>query len=300
MKHMANARFTLKEYGLMASALLSCFKVSADIIYTNPEPDPVLQLDDDFAYIDLDQNGSDELYFELHRFIYATDYYQVLYGNRLDLELPNPVNVEVAGSWFYNGSVLYSMVDTFRPYAIPFYYPVGIMMSFQDADWQVMGLIARTIDDNEVEHSLGHWVPVLVEQFIGVHFKSDDGNMHYGWVRCSVEDSLSKFIIHDFAYESEPERFILTGQTSGTYTDIHQTQPEAEIYSYNNLIYIKCDAVISNGDLQVEVFTMSGERIYCSNLAQASAPIELQTSGGIYLVKVSGEEFSTSKAIMLK
>lgn len=300
MKHMPNARFTLKEYGLMATTLLSCFKVSAEIIYTNPEPDPVLQLDDDFAFLDLDQNGSDELYFEMHRFVYATDYYQVLYGNRLDLELPNPLNVEVAGSWLYNGSVLYSMVDTFRPYAIPFYYPVGIMMSFQDADWQVMGFIARSMDENQVEQSLGHWVPVLAEQFIGVHFKSDDGNMHYGWVRCSVEDTLSKFIIHDFAYESEPGRFILTGQTSGTYTDIHQTKSEAEIYSYNNLIYIKGDAVLSNGNLQVEIYTMNGERIYSANFTQTSAPIELHTSGGIYLVKVSDGEFSTSKAVLLR
>jgi hypothetical protein len=64
---------------------------------------------------------------------------------------------------------------------------------------------------------LGDWNHVQ-NRYLGLRFKID-GETHYGWARITVRgDGGHDAIITGYAYETEPDRPIVSGQTTGTYS----------------------------------------------------------------------------------
>ena len=56
---MKQQKFNIKEYSLFASSILLLHPtLDAEVIYTDIDPDVVLQYDDEVAGIDMDNNGS--------------------------------------------------------------------------------------------------------------------------------------------------------------------------------------------------------------------------------------------------
>lgn len=64
---------------------------------------------------------------------------------------------------------------------------------------------------------LGDWNHVQ-NRYLGLRFKID-GATHYGWARITVRGNGGHdAIITGYAYETEPDRPIVSGQTTGTYS----------------------------------------------------------------------------------
>lgn len=298
MRYVTIGNLHLKEYSLLASALLSGLKGYSDIVYTNPEPDGVLEFNDDVAYIDMDASGTVDVEFHVGRAFCATEYYQTIYSVNFNLQIPNTMYNRVAGSFFTIGDVMYSSFQTYRPYAIPVNYLIGPVLSFQDNHWQLLAYLQEDLDGNLLD-AAGKWYPQQEEQFIGLHFTSVDGLRHYGWIRCTMVDTLQKFIIHDFAYEDIPELPIRTGQTSGTLVSIHDLKSSAEVFAANNTIYINLNTEQLSDDHRVDIYDISGARIHTEMLNTPNTEIHLNAPTGTYLVTISNQHTQFTRNIIL-
>lgn len=60
------------------------------------------------------------------------------------------------------------------------------------------------------------------DQYMGVKFLDTSGNLHYGWVRVSVEGGVT---ITGYAYETTPNKGITTGVTHGAADDARVMEP---------------------------------------------------------------------------
>ena len=63
-------------------------------------------------------------------------------------------------------------------------------------------------------HAFCPWAQPSHGRFLGVKFTNKEGKVHFGWVRVKVESDFSATIV-SYAYETTPNKAILTGATSG-------------------------------------------------------------------------------------
>jgi len=80
-------------------------------------------------------------------------------------------------------------------------------------------------------YAYGSWFNMR-NRYLGLAF-SIDGQTHYGWARVSVIDARREcrqtVVLIGYAYETEPDRPILTGKTSGTDEADAGDRPEATL-----------------------------------------------------------------------
>jgi hypothetical protein len=90
-----------------------------------------------------------------------------------------------------------------------------------------MGVLSGT---GSGSHLYGKWLGDHAGPYLGVKFTDAEQNVHYGWVRVSLQQSGTKFsaTITAYAYETEPNQPITAGAITGS-DHADATQP-AEIF----------------------------------------------------------------------
>lgn len=172
-------------------------------------------------------------------------------------------------------------------------------LSFQNWGFQDLG--SGLYDSAGVWHyRLGYWSPDIDSAYLGVHFKGDDDCMHYGWIRCTMADSINRFIIHDYAYESKCETAILAGDTIGdtatvAIEDINSLN--AIVYSFNKSIFINLDQ--SKNNVEIHIYDLSGKIVYSGKIINQFAQIELNRTKGVYIVELIDGENKLIKKIFI-
>jgi hypothetical protein len=81
----------------------------------------------------------------------------------------------------------------------------------------------------DAAYSYGSWLEVS-NRYLGLSFKID-GQVHYGWARLSTKSSQGSRIVAlltGYAYEMEPNKPIIAGDTGGVADDAadHELQPQ--------------------------------------------------------------------------
>jgi len=305
---MKNAQFNLTAYSLLSiSFLFIKEKANSQIIYTDIDPDIVLDTYEENGFVDMDNNGSVDFSFQRGNTQYITLTY---YGSTGALctrtviwaSFPESPENEIAGS--YNS--FSSSMTRYYPYEIHYGDIIkkeGLDgLSFQD--WPFQRMAFKQYSSGDLFNSGGNWFPGKIDRYLGVHFVDGDENYHYGWIRCSVIDSGDVLIIKDYAYELEVDKPIYAGDTLN-FTAVEETHlPGITIYSFESYIYIIADDKYINSNqaksASVKILNLSGELIFETTLNEKNTTIALnELPASMYLVEVTlGNDKMVKKVIL--
>ncbi len=300
---MRTANFNLKAYSALACVFLLQSKVQAGIIYTDIEPDIILDSDFEFGYVDMDNNGVTDFAFLNFSYEGYNPWYSFI--EKIFVGPASPLNdVAATFNFFY-----------YFPYALSNGAIINGDLSFQNYGFQEMAwhkFLSLETFSGEIltwTDSGGEWFPEKLDHYLGVHFIDENADYHYGWIRCDVKDEGRTLVIKDYAYEKFIDHEIIAGDTIGYQpffhdtlvlnhgTDISSISNEATIYSFENTIYIQLQSLQPN--TTVKVYDLTGKEIYNAALYSITSTIPLNAAKGIYIVSITNEESILTKKVYL-
>ncbi|MFZ1609498.1 MAG: T9SS type A sorting domain-containing protein [Chitinophagales bacterium] len=289
-------KFDTKEYSALC---LSFIAVSASlqgqVIYTDIDPDIILSNNNDFYAIDLEGNGTLDAAFLKESFTIYSSFYQVYnFYERIWAGPAISANFLAASIRTLSGSYGGSF-HRYYPYALE-ENDVIAPLNFDFQNWGVQRMAWEDKNYLGIGHG-GLWFPEKIEHYIGVRFIDNDSLYHHGWIRCSVIDSGRTLIIHDYAYESQPNHPIAAGSLE-TYVAIENNNPLYSIYSFGNTIYYH----LPSEDIgsEIAVFDVAGRIIYSGNITETYSSISPDCSAGIYVVRITTSTQSITRKVSLQ
>lgn len=113
------------------------------------------------------------------------------------------------------------------------------------------------------------------EKFMGVQFRAEGGT-HYGWIRMSVASDSPGSIIHDWAYETVPDRGITTGLA------VHHVSPTGS----HSLPYSTWATAATNIQAAVDAAQYGAYVVVKDGVYAVSSPVTI--TNGITVVSVNG------------
>jgi hypothetical protein len=262
----------------------------AQVVYTDIEPDAINEDTEDInvglgagPHVDFDGDGDDEIVFGED-----TGRFYTIMAN--DGAAPDSI-VGVIATLVPFGTALY---------AYPIAMNAGAMV--QDGPDLITGYSLFTFTFTGSDPNL--WVGAG-DAYVGVKFQLDDG-VHFGWVRCNMPQN-GRLIIKDFAYESAVNTPIAAGDV-GTATEpgalpegylFGQVSPHPVVGSSTFEI-----AVGSTEQVRVEVIDVRGRVVATLHDDVLPANVRRQLilnsdglAGGVYVVRVTGESFTSTRRV---
>ncbi|HNA59354.1 MAG TPA: T9SS type A sorting domain-containing protein [Chitinophagales bacterium] len=305
-------KFLLEQYaGFAAGFLLLHQQAQTQVVYTDIEPDLVFQDDGDFQYIDMNDDGIYEF-----GFLKSTNIISTLSSPGLNTTWyyrvaiwvgPAVVGPQIAGESVHNSS---AGGTYYFPYALNQGALINNDLEFQAGGFQLMASKTAEIYYGYSFTILGvgdwhlqpaNWNNLLLDsiRYLGVRFEDQENCLHYGWIRCVVMDSVDKLIVKDFAYETQCNQPILTGDTI-SYVDIASTNssPDFSIYTFEDNIYIH---KISNDNFDVIIINIAGQAVFHETIIENTNAIDMRNQPkGVYLVTIKNNERSYSKKVVIE
>jgi hypothetical protein len=296
---MENRKFNLKQYSSFAGVLLIMHNnTKAQAVYTDIDPDVVLTVDGNYTFIDMDGNGTNEFFMLKDSHYFTNSEYSWYRFNKVLWAGPQftPEN-EIAGHIATHGA---GGATTYFPYALLEGDIINNSLSFQYGSYQLMGIGFYKVDEIPWTWNYynGYWQYRIDSAYLGVRFLGADDCKHYGWIRCSVGDSLKTLTIHDFAYESKCNTPIIAGDTIGDTTTIgigELNNLEGTIYTFNQHVYIILN---EQKEINVFVYNINGQTILNTVLSQKNIVIDMSGHPfGTYIIKLTSRDKQFSEII---
>lgn len=300
-------KYKLSEYSAFAITFLGIHSADAKVVYTDIEPDYVLDSDWDHAVLDIDGNGTGDFWFwnvSYYTFSSFTTYIEKLWAGAI-----GDSRNEVAGVSTWPISLYY------KPYALIGGSVIDDNLSFQNWAYQRMAWqVSFTIELSTgsvlyLQDSGGYWFPEKIDHYLGIHFVDGDEKYHYGWIRCSVLDSGRTLIIKDYAYERFVDSAIVAGDLMGIepnvtfnpevlQTDI-RVQPENNtlVYSFNNMLYFNLP--LSNGNTDYKIYSLAGRAVFSGEFNGQHAEVNVNLPAGTYIVELILNGYKHSQKIII-
>lgn len=290
------SKFTLTDYAIFSAVFLQTQNLQAEVIHVDIEPDVVLDDDGELYLLDFDQDGNNDFRFVHDQGGYAPDYGSVnFYFDRVFAGVVN-YNNWIAGTYFTEGSVMYSSFMTYRPYMIPFAYPIGVMLSFQDGYAQ---LAAEFVVDSagEFYNEEGKW-GAGGEAFFGIRTKRDE-HYYYGWIRATVADSAKSITLHDYAYETIADKTIIAGDSLGTMSVSTSSLQPININCNGTTLFIQTNESYNINQTELIIYDLSGKQVFSKQLSAGNQLIQLPLQTGIYIATCNYNGDIISKTISI-
>jgi hypothetical protein len=294
-------KFSLLQYSISAAAVLNSVAAYSQVVYTDIDPDVVLDEPDEMFGIDLDDDGLNDFNFFNESFTTTVFYMDIANVKALFVGAFDTMQNGIVGSTgFLSGGGGYTY---YRPYALEAGEMVGNSDNFYKDNYQTMAKEIDKFDSPFSNTHLGNWYSFygveISNKYLGFRFTNEEFVQRYGWIRCSVIDSGRTLIIHDYAYELQPDYPILAGDTL-SYVNINEQENtvEASVYSFNKYIYINLN---KNRDAQLIISDLTGKEILKKELVTDYTTIDMSLfSTGIYLVNLIQQEKAYSKKILIE
>ena len=294
-----NKRFTLKQYSTAAAVLLAPAAAFSQAVYTDIDPDVILDEPGETFGIDLDEDGLNDFNFFNKSFTTTVFYMDLANVKALFVGAFDSAENGIVGNYVtFSGGYFYN-----RPYAMLINEQIDSSVQFFNDNYQTM---AKEIDkfyspfENTHVGNWFTWGSNILNHYIGFRFSDIEYVKRYGWIRCSVIDSGRTLIIHDYAYESKPETPILTGDTIGDTTTVSIQEGEFSgltVYSFGNSVFISTPL----NDIQYRILNLQGELILNGRVTSGSYKLDLNTAAsGIYLVECHQEEMRKTFKIFIE
>lgn len=139
----------------------------------------------------------------------------------------------------------------------------------------------------------------ITNHYLGFRFTDEENIQRYGWMRCSVIDSGRTLIIHDYAYELQPDFPILAGDTAH-YVSINNLSNtyDATVYSFNKSIYVD---VNNYENVHLIILDITGKEVLSKDLKNISELINMKIFAcGIYLVTIKQDKKIYTKKVHIE
>ncbi len=174
---------------VLAPMLVAASAAPADVVYTNPKPDPAFPQSPGYFAVDLDGNGVDDFALAYH------------------ILPPNCPIPEGCPTWGESlASSLYPSSDAWMTTSR---LADGEEVAQNRGDFTTETVVLFNYQDFQYS---GPWVGEATAGSIGVCFPGQNGMRHYGWIRVvNREGRFDSFRLLDFAYQSTPNRAIIVG-----------------------------------------------------------------------------------------
>jgi hypothetical protein len=228
----------LLAYSLTAGAVAAGSTAGAAIVYTNLDPDVVVDAVDTSYALDLNGDAANDFILERDFF---ENYNTLGVGNRQTFV--NAMNLNTNGTFStFSGTYLQNKIlaSTTNSGVFGAALGQGAPVSSANPDWSVgsphlaravqgvyrTGWMTGTTTSSPgwMTYSNVPYGPYRYgpwhgqgERFLGLAFYID-GALHYGWARCTLAADLSTLTIHDFAYQDVAGASILAGDAGTTAT----------------------------------------------------------------------------------
>jgi hypothetical protein len=291
---------SLKNYCLAAGVFLYMHQqLDAEIIYTDIDPDLIINDDGEAFGIDMNNDGNFDFAFLKASWSFSTYYSENRgYVTQLWCGAYGTSANEIAARLETIGSAASTTFTQQFPYNISAGILINSDYEFQNDGYQLMAAREFNEDGNLIDDA-GYWWPVFEDRYIGVHFIDAEEDYHYGWIRCSVLDSIETLIIKDYAFESVPEKAIYAGDTIGTYTNLYATAiKESDFWCYQNQLIIHINSMSETPELYIT--SLSGALVYHQHLNDPQQTISLQQiPKGIYLATIKTTSGQITKKITI-
>lgn len=290
------SKFSLLQYSTAAVALLGVTAASSQVVYTDIDPDVVLDEPDEMFGIDLDDDGLNDFNFFNESFTTTVFYGDLANVKALFVGAFDTILNGIAGSTGFlsgGGGYTYNW-----PFALPSGSVIDENLDFDNNNYQSLVMLKYKTDVPFVLPQ-GNWTSFyegleILNHFIGFRFTNEENELRYGWIRCSVIDSGRTLIIHDYAYELQPDYPIIAGDTV-SYVNI-QEQPTvfATVYSFNTTVYINLQ---NHTPAQLTIVDVNGQTVLATTIYNQNEIIEMNYfPKGIYFVTLKeGQNLLTTK-----
>jgi len=284
----ADTNQRLKNYLLTAGTLsTAAMAAQAQIIYTDVNPDYVLDTNLETYSLDINNDGTPEAIFLMYNGVISSSI--AAYGVAL---YSSSNSVGVVGNYGYynwNGSstsfgVLSALDDNVT---------VDINANFMS--YGFAGLEAFYVNNPGSVLTIPEWFG-KDDKYMGIVF-SDGVSVNFGWMRCSMNNDGTIFTIKDYAYNSQNNAPILTGAT--TPVGLEEVSAE-QIHIQQRGSKVN---VLLAGDLKggsVKVFNATGQLVHEEVIAGSQVRLDLSDKeGGVYSISVQNGATVSSKKIIL-
>ncbi|MEZ5013987.1 MAG: T9SS type A sorting domain-containing protein [Chitinophagales bacterium] len=297
----SNITIRLAEYAAFAaSVLVIANKAEAEVIYTDIDPDIVLDSNGEGALVDMDNDGINDFGFLKSSALYT---YYTYFSSFPEIRFRNYIwaGPSIDGNKIGGDILFHSWSGTYWYLCDCFGYSAVINSNnnFYSNGNQIMaGLISLQLQTGGFTSwsKYGYWFG-KPDRYLGVYFADSDHNYHYGWIRCSVSDSADVLTIKDYAYNAEPETGLLAGTLISGIPASGNTL-KAEVYSFAQNVYINIENV---QDVTVSILNMQGESVLIKNINSSNEVIDMSYfSPGVYLISVQQDNKAYVKKVVIE
>lgn len=293
-----NNQYKLSEYASFAVAFLVTGNTNAQAVYTNIDPDIILDNNWETAGIDLNDDGIVDFGFLNRSFDFSTEYsYNSSHLNIIYAGPQSPNNEIAALTHVISPS--YGGFTVYFPFALNEDDLIDENLIFHNEGYQTLAYRYIQTDGGYFPKG-GIWYPEVLNHYIGVRFYDSLDCLHYGWIRCDVLENGKKLIIKDYAFETKCETGIYAGDIIGDTTtmavnSIQFNKPT--IYNYNNTLIINIDPSLIGSNYSVT--SSEGKLITSGKLNQSNNTIHLTSPIGMYIVTVKKLNYNYSGKIVV-
>ena len=177
-----------------------------------------------------------------------------------------------------------------RPYKLNMNMLINV-----NQNWSICTKGNMLIEYKGTEVDDGKWYDAS-EKFLGLKLVTG-GNTYYGWARLSIDSQAGGFTIHDYAYETTPDREVLAGWKD-TYVFSEQIEEQADgihIYEFDKTLHI----ISETGNTgKLIIYNNMGQECYHSFLNGKYSMVSLYSlPEGMYIVKYQANERIYTKKI---
>ncbi|MFN3940845.1 MAG: hypothetical protein ACK4IY_09675, partial [Chitinophagales bacterium] len=206
MKNQKIQNKQLKQYSASAIAFLSACTGNAQIIYTDIDPDVVIDAPGGIFELDMDNNGASDFIFSATSISFTSTTASGVFQNFLNGVFVSPVNSNsIAGHNGMGSSFAY-------PFALENAIVIDSALEFTNIYFQSLAYSFYAIKNgSEVIPvlSVGDWLDGETDKFVGFRFKIGT-EPHFGWARLDVSAENNSFTVKDYAYNSVANAAIST------------------------------------------------------------------------------------------
>jgi hypothetical protein len=271
----------LRAYSVVAGSLSLSGSLSAQIIYTDVNPDVVLTYTGNSGTssfdVDFDNNGTIDV--SLRHYGYGQTMAYMYYGNpAIDLR----TSLSLVPSYNFPFTLAINYGDSIKP---------------NDTDWvgqntYTSQFISQSFYPGPVLYS--YWAGAG-DKYLGIKFPNSAGQYHYGWIRMSLDPSADSLVIKDFAYDSVPNQGLTAGQIITGLDPIRETV-SPYIHVFNRILYLNLRSNSSYiKQYVIRLYATNGQLIKEIKSNEPTLRVSLDNlTAGIYLaqVELNGELIS--------
>lgn len=291
---------SLKKYNLLSASILAALSSSADVIYTDVDPDLSYNQNGDEYQLDLNNDGTVDYTISNYSFQYGFPGFFSINGYQVNIT-PASGNGVFGISTISTFSTSYggtSYSSNFQASPLRVNEKISSNGSFTASETLLAGNFNGSFFGSAFSTNYGNFNDTIFDRFIGLEFKEGNKTL-YGWARISAkaEKGSQEFTVFDYAYEDSGSP-IYAGHgivSPGSLSIEKGLTTIPKVYFVNNNIKIESEITL-NGE--INVFTVDGKQIISTKINGENAELNgLFEQNKQYVISLNTEEGNYSTRI---